>query len=233
MELTVRDVAELLSLSESMVYRLVKQGDLPVHKVGEQYCFHRMEILEWATANSKKVSASSVFDGAPNTNNESLAGSLQSGGIVYNLEGNDKHTVLRNAVASLNLPDAVDRAHLLDLLLARESIASTAIGDGIAIPHVRHPIVLHIERPTITLCFLKSPVNFDSLDGKPVHSLFMMVSPTVRTHLQVISRLAFALKDERLRKTLEQRRDSETIFAEISRIEQGLCAAKPASQHRE
>ena len=70
--------------------------------------------------------------------------------------------------------------------MARESLGSTGIGDGIAIPHVRNPIVMHIPRPTITLCFLEHPIDFGALDGQPVHTLFTIVSPTVRAHLHLL-----------------------------------------------
>lgn len=62
-------------------------------------------------------------------------------------------------VEAMRLPEAVDREQLLQVLLAREALASTAIGDGVAIPHVRNPIVLHVARPAITLCLLERPVD--------------------------------------------------------------------------
>ena len=68
----------------------------------------------------------------------------------------------------MKLPDDVDREFLYQVLLAREALGSTGIGDGIAIPHVRNPIVLHLSRPTVTLCFLEQPVDFGALDGQPV-----------------------------------------------------------------
>ena len=80
-------------------------------------------------------------------------------------------------------------------MLAREAIAPTAIGEGIAIPHVRNPVVLHVGRPSITLCFLEQPIEYDALDGKPVHTLFTIVSPTTRAHLHLMSKLSFVLRD--------------------------------------
>jgi PTS system nitrogen regulatory IIA component len=62
------------------------------------------------------------------------------------------------------------------------------------VDRVRNPIVLHIPVPAITLCFLETPIEFDSIDGKPVHTLFTLVSPTVRAHLHLLSRLTWALR---------------------------------------
>ena len=124
----------------------------------------------------------------------------------------------------LPLPEGIDRELVLRLFLAREASASTAIGDGIAIPHVRNPIVLHVSRPTVTLAFLKLPVDFGALDGKPVHVLFSMISPTNRSHLQLLSRLSFALHDEQLRKAVNRHAPQEEIMQEVRRVEAGMGA---------
>src|SRR5205814_2588893 len=106
-----------------------------------------------------------------------LSEALQAGGVHYQLQDTSKAQALRALVQVLPLPDEVDRELLLRLFLAREACASTAIGDGIAIPHVRNPIVLHVARPTITLAFLARPVDFGAPDGKPVHVLYSIISP--------------------------------------------------------
>ena len=103
--------------------------------------------------------------------------------------------MLGAAVEVMPLPQEVDRHLLWQMLFARESLQSTGIGDGIAIPHVRNPMVLHVPRPMITLCFLEPPVDFGALDGKPVYALFSLISPSPRVHLHLLSRLAFALHD--------------------------------------
>jgi PTS system nitrogen regulatory IIA component len=220
MQLKVRDVAELLNVSEKTIYRWVKEGNLPAYRVSEQLRFNRVEILEWATSRKIAVPSSAFTDSDdPEPNETPVSEALRNGGIAYRVAGASKEVVIRDAVNVMRLPDKVDRAHLLEVILARESMASTAIGDGIAIPHVRYPIVLHIARPIIALCFLENPVEFKALDGKPVHCLFMMVSPTVRTHLQIISRLAFVLQDEGFKAVIQRQGLREEIFSELARIE--------------
>jgi PTS system nitrogen regulatory IIA component len=98
-------------------------------------------------------------------------------------------------------------------------MGSTGIGDGIAIPHVRNPIVLHVERPFVTLCLLRHPVDFGAMDGKPVHSLFMVVSPTVPAHLHILARLGFVLRDDVLRDMLRSRAPAEEILARVELVE--------------
>ena len=156
----------------------------------------------------------------------SLCEALTAGGIAYRVGGQDKESVLRSVVEAMPLPEEVDRELLLQVLLAREALGSTGIGDGIAIPHVRNPIVLHVLRPTITLCFLENPMDFGALDGKPVRCLFTMVSPTVRAHLHLLSKLAFVLRDPGFKAVLMRQGLREEILAELRRAEAALLPSE-------
>jgi PTS system nitrogen regulatory IIA component len=195
--------------------------------VAGQYRFNRAELLEWATANQIKVCLE-MFDYLE-TEEEPvpiLSEALEAGGIFYQLHDTSKDQALRALVQILPLPDGVDRELLLHLFLAREASASTAVGDGIAIPHVRNPIVLHVSRPAITLAFLAKPVDFGAMDGKPVHILFSIISPTTRTHLQLLSRLSFTLHDRMFRETVVRHAPREEIMEEVRRVE--ACCSGPA-----
>lgn len=223
MTLTVKDVARLLSISEKTVYRWINQGELPTYQVRDQYRFNRAELLEWAT--SRKFPVSPEIFSEPETQGNpmpSLCDAMQNGGVNYRVVGSDKWLVLKNVVQLLQLPEEVDREFLYQVLVAREELASTGIGDGIAIPHVRNPVVLHVSKPMVTLFFLEHPVEFDAIDGQPVYALFMLISPTVRAHLHLISRLAFSLSDPAFRSAVQRRGLREEILNEAKRVEETL-----------
>jgi PTS system nitrogen regulatory IIA component len=226
MQLSIRDLTKLLNVAEGTVSRWIKQRGLPAHQVGGQYRVNRAELLEWATANNIQVSLD-LFDNleAEFESVPALSEALNAGGIHYGLQGTDKDHAIQALVQVLPLPDGVDRELLLRLFLAREASTSTGVGDGIAIPHVRNPIVLHVSRPTVTLAFLAHPIDFGALDGKPVHVLFSIISPTNRSHLQLLSRLAFALHDNKLRETVARRAPREEILREIRRLEAGMSTS--------
>jgi PTS system nitrogen regulatory IIA component len=223
MQLTVRAVAELLEISEKTVYRWIEERKLPGYRLSGQYRFHRAELLEWATANRIHVSPK-IFEEteASAVPLPELHECLQAGGVFYRVSGGDKASVLKSVVETLRLPDGVDREFLLQVLLAREALESTAMGDGIAIPHVRNPIVLHVQRPLVTLCFLEKPVEFGALDGQPVHTLFTLISPTVKAHLHLLSRLAFALRDGEFKALILRQAAREEILAATERISTSL-----------
>jgi PTS system nitrogen regulatory IIA component len=193
MNLGVRDAAALLGVSEKTVYRWISQRRLPGYRVNQQYRFNRAELLEWATSQRLAVSPRLLGDDEDGAV-PSVYEALRAGGIFYRIGGADKPTVLRNVVEVMQLGDDVDREFLLQVLLARETLGSTGIGDGLAIPHVRNPIVMHIPRPMMALCFLETPIDFAAIDGKPVHTLFTIVSPTIKAHLGLLSKLSFALR---------------------------------------
>jgi len=223
MQLTVRDVSTLLKVSEKTIYRWINQGILPAYRVNEQYRFNRAELLEWAT--SRKMNVSTDLFEEPESHTAplpSLVEALQAGGIFYRVDGTDKESVLRAVVEHMRLPEEVDRDFLLRVLLARENLQSTGIGDGIAIPHVRNPIVLHVLRPMITLCFLEQPVAFGALDGKPVNVLFSLISPTVRAHLRMLSRLSFALTDAGFKQAIVNQASRDEILNQARRVEAAL-----------
>jgi PTS system nitrogen regulatory IIA component len=104
-------------------------------------------------------------------------------------------------------------------------MGTTAVGDGIAIPHVRNPILVQLPVPKIALCFLSQPVDFGALDGKPVQMLFTIISPTIRMHLHLLSKLAYCLRDQRLRDILAKKCDADVIMSVILEIENGIGRA--------
>lgn len=229
MQLTVRDVSNLLKTTEATVMKWIKQRALPAQHVNGQYRFNRAELLEWATANKIKVSAD-LFNSLDTDADPvpSLAEALQAGGIVYRLPGANKDQAMRALIEVLPLPEGSDRELLLHLFLAREASASTAIGNGIALPHVRNPIVLYVTQPLVTLCFLERPIEFGALDGQLVQVLFSLISPSTRTHLQILSKLSFALHDEHFRETVLRLSPADEILREARRAESALAGGGKA-----
>ena len=222
MDLTVRNVSELLNVSEKTVYRWIGERNLPGYRLSGQYRFNRSELLEWATSNKVNISPKVFQETEGGTPLPDLAEALRAGGVFYRLGGSDKPSVLRSVVEYLRVPEEVDREFLLEMLLAREALESTGIGEGIAIPHARTPIVLHVPKALVTLSFLEHPVDFGALDGQPVHALFTVISPTVKAHLHLLARIAFALRDAELKSLVMQQGSREAILAAIDRVSTSL-----------
>lgn len=231
MKLRVKDAAALLHVSEKTIYRWVAQAKLPFHKVNNQYRFNRAELLEWATSNRVPLSPR-MLEEPERAFIPSLAEALSTGGIHYHVEGADKAAVLRSVVDILALPQEVDREFLYQVLLARESLGSTAVGGGIAIPHVRNPITLHVSRPMVALCFLQTPIDFQAIDGKPVHTLFTIISPTIKAHLNLLSKLAFGLRSGPLTEILARNGSRGEILAAAALLDERLAGMASAREEK-
>jgi nitrogen PTS system EIIA component len=228
MHLSVKRVARALNVSEKTIYRWIDRSEIPVHHINDQYRFNAAELLEWASARKMHL-APELLAGTGNGDgaHPSLKAALELGGVHYGVGGEEKSSILRAVVQLLPLPEEMDRQAFFQLLLAREMAGSTAIGDGIAIPHVRNPIVLSTEQPAATLCFLAHPVDFGSLDGQPVSVLFTLVSPTVRAHLHLLSLLSFALRDPRFKSAVLRQASREEILDAAAKAEAGLPKPPP------
>jgi len=226
MKLTIRDVAAMLNVSERTIYRWIDLEAIPAYRINEQWRFNRAELFAWATARRLKVSSTllqepeTIGSAAP-----SFTETLSAGGVFYRVAGQDQPSALRAVVELSQLPDDVDRSWVLEMLLARESLESTGIGGGIAIPHVRYPIALHTPRPLLMLCFLEQAVEFGAIDGDPVRVLFCLLSPTIRGHLALLSRLGFVLHDPRFKDAILREASRDEIFQEAKRVEAGLVPA--------
>lgn len=211
MQLTVWDVARLLGVPEKTVYRWLDEGELPASKVNENYRINPVELLEWAAAHGIELSPEFLRHFEPRQAPE-ISTALEAGGVHYHLAGGDKRAVLE-ALGRLPIPTGLDRELVSQMIVAREEAGTTAVGGGIAIPHVRMPIVVRTQRPAVALCFLETPVDFKAPDGKPVDTLFVILSTSVRVHLYLLSKLAYLLHDAGFRAALARKGPPAEILA--------------------
>jgi PTS system nitrogen regulatory IIA component len=158
-----------------------------------------------------------------------LAEAISAGGIHYGVGGADKTAALRCVVELMPLPPDADREFVLHVFLTRESLGSTAIGNGIALPHARNPVVMSVPHPMITLCFLGTPIEYDAIDGQPVHTLFTMLSPTVRAHLQMLARLSYALRQPTFADVIARRGARDDILTACAAVDQIIPTSPSAA----
>jgi nitrogen PTS system EIIA component len=221
MQLTARDAARLLGVPEATLERWLRTGELAATRVNEQYRFNKIDLLEFATARNLEISPQLLAE-VEQPALPSLAEALRAGGVHRGVSGDDKASILRAVVDRLPLPGQADRDLLHRVLLAREALGSTGFGNGIAIPHPRNPIVLRIAKPEVAVCYLDRPMDFEALDGKPVHTLVTLVTPSTRTHLHLLAMVAAALRDPVVLAKLQARADVDELVPEIARVEAEL-----------
>jgi len=144
--------------------------------------------------------------------------------VTADLTATTKKEVVEELVGLLVDAGAVEkkiRAKLIDILMARESLGSTAIGQGIAIPHGKCESVTKL---TAALGISKTGVDFDSLDGEPANIFFLLVAPvdSAGPHLKALARISRLLKDKYYRDNLRSAKNAKDILALLTQEDDSL-----------
>lgn len=204
MELNSAEVGQLLKLNENEVREWARAGKLPhVYSQG-RYQYNRQAILEWALAHNHPLNISSheVTNGTPLP---PLGEIFAPRHFYYDVPGGTFSEAVRGALDRLELSAENNKDLIYDLIVSREKLMTTALGDGLAIPHVRIPVVAKIPRPVFGVFFLRQPIDMNALDGKPVHTLFVLLSLAPKQHLELLARLAFLFRHQEFITLLSER----------------------------
>ena len=220
MKLSIAEIATALDLPRRKIERWIRQGRIPLNRRGDACTFDRQALERWADAHHLKFCTDGgrqPSSGGPPA--ESLLSAIDRGGIHYHVAGQGVAEVIQSAVAGLAVIAPEIKPDLVTKLIERENLTSTGLGNGIAVPHPREPESLLIESASVSACYLENPVDFNALDGKPVHLLFVLLSPTVRNHLQILSRLSFCLRDQAFVVFLQSRPQPDKLRERIKAME--------------
>ena len=205
--LTIEEVAKYLRVSERTVYDWAQKGEIPSGKIGTVWRFKKSEIEKWVNDRLSSGSKSTTANQAVQIRNI-----LSPDRIVY-ITQSTKHDALVELAANLSTAPQVKFAQELETeILKREELMSTAIGRGIAIPHVRLSSVTDLVM-SVGIC--KSPViDFQTIDDVPVQ-LLIMIAAAYNQHsyyLQTLSFLSSKLKNAELRAALLKSTDPEAAY---------------------
>jgi PTS system nitrogen regulatory IIA component len=135
--------------------------------------------------------------------------------IIPELKAKDKKSVLGELAEVIARYDAnIDKDMLLKVLIEREHLGSTGIGDGVAIPHGK---LSSVKQPVVSFGRSKKGLDFDSMDGQPAFLFFLLLAPenSSGVHLQVLTKIARILKSSTFRKALMQVDSREEIYQTI------------------
>ena len=138
--------------------------------------------------------------------------------ISADLKGTTKAEIIDELVGLLVNAGAIEKKNkskLVEILLAREALGSTAIGQGIAIPHGKSE---NVTKLTAGLGVSKKGVDFDSLDGEPAYIFFLLVAPvdSAGPHLKALARISRLLKDKYFRENLKNAKEDKIILKLVS-----------------
>ncbi|OIP63573.1 MAG: PTS fructose transporter subunit IIA [Nitrospirae bacterium CG_4_9_14_3_um_filter_53_35] len=137
---------------------------------------------------------------------------LEQSLMIPDLKGQNKKDVLKEFASLLYDQKKIrDRDEFLEVILGRETLSSTGIGEGIAIPHGR---LKDLDRLILAFGLSLKGIDFDAMDGKPVHLFFVLTAPDAAPvdHLKTLARISKILKNRSFRKRLLKARTREELY---------------------
>jgi PTS system nitrogen regulatory IIA component len=224
LDLTTKDIAHMMNQSEKEILQLIKKKDIPFQIVQDKVLFNKHQIIEWALSRSMPINIS-AHKKLSEYHVQTLTTLLDKKSFHYNIELNIS-SYIEQMVSNINFEKSVDREIIVQLLKNREEMMSTAIGNGISLPHPRVPLMVGKSFPLIHFFFPVQPLELKAIDGKPVHTLILLISQTIKQHLSLIAHLSFLLSNESFRSVLERRTGYQEILEMINKIENARGLAK-------
>jgi nitrogen PTS system EIIA component len=138
--------------------------------------------------------------------------------ILVDLKANDKKGVLEELSKPISQMAGINQQELVRVLMDREQLGSTGIGGGIGIPHGK---LKNLDNLILGFGLSRKGIDFDSMDKRPSHIFFLLVTPENSTglHLKVLARISRLLKNDDFKEKLFQISDAEELLNEIEQVD--------------
>ena len=228
--MTIRQVAAYLNVNERTVLKLVSEGSLPGVKIGNQWRFRKAMLDAWLDDQMLGVSPQHIeldYRSRSPRRMLDLASCFQPSHIVPELTSTTKIGVIDElAAVAHGLGLVRDKNWFVGALIERENIMPSAMGNGVAFLHTmnRHPE--QVIRPFMVLGRSPNGVDFDALDGRPTHLLFVLGLKFHELHLPWLVKLAQLLARPEATETLLAAPDAKAIFDSLSNAERVLFLSR-------
>ena len=204
--LTIEEVARYLRVSERTVYDWAQKGEIPSGKIGTVWRFKKSEIERWVNERLSSNRPASVFSVVQ------IQNILSPDRILFLNHAKKRDSLVALAENLASAPQIKSRQELVSEILRREELMSTAIGRGIAIPHVRLSSVTDLVVSVgLSQCDI---IDFQSLDDVPVRLLFMIAAAYNQHayYLQTLSFFSSKLKSSELRTSLLAAKTPDEVY---------------------
>lgn len=212
--MTTKELAEYIKLNEKTVIKMAQTGEIPGIKVGNQWRFHLMTIDDYLQGRLVK-SSDSDLDKVINTANVvvPLSRLIREETIILDLKSLTKSEALEElSIFAEKISITVNQKVLLDELNKREKMLSTALGNGIAVPHPRNPSPELFNSTGIILARSSAGIEFDAPDKKKVHLFFMCCADNEFTHIRYLAKVSKFLHVNKIFDSLMNAADKNKIM---------------------
>lgn len=231
MDLKIKEVADLLNVSETTIRRWIENGKIPYYRIDKNIYFSPNEIENWVILHkldktngispfTKHKEAETHLIPAPKVNNSggskqfSLFRAIHKGDVLHHVKGKTKQEVIRATMKKVAKSLSLDADVMTDLLLDRENMMSTALNNGIAVPHTRDSL-LNAHHDVVTVVFLDEPLEYGALDGKAVHTLFFLFACEDKRHLHLLAKIAHLSNQQHVLEFFQTKPTKENLLSFI------------------
>ena len=185
-----------MNVSDKTIYRMIQNETIPCFRVGGQWRFDRREIAFWMEDTRAFSYKTAIENTDGNEESISISEFLHRGGIYCNIAGTAKDALIESCLQRIGtrIPQ-IDIKRLFDSILGREALCTTAVGNGIALPHPAS-FGKFTSTSYIALCRLESPIPFGAVDNEDVDTLFFIFPKSERRFLRIQAKLLRLLRDD-------------------------------------
>lgn len=203
--MTLSELASYLKIAERTLLKMVHNNEIPAFKIASQWRFIKYIIDDWIFS---KMNLSENLQNSKDPDFFSLSRLFTKDNVIFNINARSKKEALIELIAPLAEKKIIQHPdNYLEKLMHREGLLSTGLGNGIALPHIRN-IKENPVGPYVVAGISKKGFDFDSLDGKLTHMIFLIVSSEEATHLRLMSKISELFVDSI---TQEQILDTDDI----------------------
>ena len=150
---------------------------------------------------------------------ENLKSLIQKGGVFVDVEGKTPEEIYKKVCDSLTFPPSITKETVYNALCSREKIMSTAIGNGITLPHASSPVIKEEDQQRIVVAYLKTPLDMKAPDERLVYVMFFILTQNRQIHLEVLSSLVEVFGKIKFRKLLESKASIEEILNALDSLD--------------
>lgn len=191
--LTAKQLAEYLQLSQRSIYRLLERGELPATKIGGQWRFRRAAIDEWIDLHMGGLAPEDLGQLGRGARGDDvrIGGLVDEANALIHLAAGDRVSVIRHFVNQVRFPEPVDLVLLVERILEREHLCSTALPDGVALLHTPRTAARVLKlHDLVALGRIERPIPFGALDGSLTDTLVLLLARDEGHHLALLAKMA-------------------------------------------
>jgi len=220
--MTTKEVAEYIKLNEKTVLKLAQYGELPAHKIGNQWRYHLVAIDHYLQKQLLE-SSDDDLDLIIKTKEHPLPLSRLTNEMLMdlNMQATTKNKVL-SQLSKIAFCARVTPSYegLYIALKEREKMISTAVGQGVALPHPRSPHQLLFKEPHIIIAKLNCGVDFDAADKQRADLFFMPCAPSEHVHVRLMAKISKLLHVPGMIKRLRNLKDPKVFMRVFMEFDQ-------------